>query len=429
MSKRPSEVVQSLEEAKRGIENKVLDDQKKLQKTPGVYGTLVKHLDVILKKWSVKAKTPNLEVGISDIGTVLGGGYVLIRRYDRDFFLYKSISPHMPSPYDSDRFEILDITRVVNPGLLINPELLADGYETLGIRKDKKIRILTKKESDSLLNRASSVLKSLLREDGLINSIEKNISEANSLKDRIAKLNRISQLESESPIVGKIWFKLGFADRDFYTLHLANNIVCLYLGDQVEFIATTRRDSPLRLERRVTAAVFSDSALSLIDLLKVENGDFTTNKGYVLNAQQEEIAARVFDHVRTGKEILPAPEVPGGYRIKRQVKDGGVVHNIQYRHWGQQHLAQLNPNGVLEGQLLGGGGSYKAFRFGNKTVVEFDQDERATYLFDTEYFDGLRLWERSRVLTEQPEGFNGRVIHRGDRDNWKKQINDFIIGG
>ena len=90
-------------------------------------------------------------------------------------------------------------------------------------------------------------------------------------------------------------------------------------------------------------------------------------------------------------------------------------------------MASLNPDVVTDGQLLGSGGHYKAYVFGNKTVVEFDQEAHGTYFFDTEYFTTLREWSRSEILTEKPEGFYRRIIHpKGKWDLWRDRVEEFI---
>jgi hypothetical protein len=89
-------------------------------------------------------------------------------------------------------------------------------------------------------------------------------------------------------------------------------------------------------------------------------------------------------------------------------------------------IEKLNPDRSQDGNLLGSGGYYIAYYFGDRVVVEFNEENRATYFFDKDYFDKLRVWHRSLILGTQPEGFHGRTIHKGDEDVWKSKVEEYI---
>ena len=162
-------------------------------------------------------------------------------------------------------------------------------------------------------------------------------------------------------------------------------------------------------------------------LLGLNIGDFVTTSGYVLYDQQEEDAARIFDHVRNGEVILPSPDEPFGTKIKVESGLSESEDSDRFRHWGQQYLSGLNPSSIDDGELLGSGGSYKAYDFGDKTVVEFDQEGRATYLFNSVYFKKLRFNNRQNIIDDEPEGFKGRIFHYDvSRINWQNQVNEFL---
>jgi hypothetical protein len=59
-------------------------------------------------------------------------------------------------------------------------------------------------------------------------------------------------------------------------------------------------------------------------------------------------------------------------------------------------------------------------------LAEFDQEDRATYVFCKDYFDVLRVRPRSEIIKEKPRGFIKRIVHTSDRETWIKQIKEVI---
>lgn len=231
-------------------------------------------------------------------------------------------------------------------------------------------------------------------------------------------------LSRASLIVEKSSFSL--IDSRFYSLWIANSPVFLYEGKKIAYLHTKRKDNPLEIRRVDTKRILGDDEELAASLLNLEKGSFCNGKGYVIDGENEEIVANIFEQVLTGKKILPRPKTPTGYAVKTEQRHSDRKTEIKFRHWGQIYVAQSGPDKITEGQLLGSGGSYKAYTFGNNTVVEFDQPNRATYLFDSDYFNKLRIWYRSDLLTRKPEGFEGRIIHHDNRDAWKASIDDFL---
>jgi len=228
-----------------------------------------------------------------------------------------------------------------------------------------------------------------------------------------------------SPKVEKSSFSL--IDSKFYSLWIGNSPVFLYEGEKIAYLHTKRKDDALEIKRINTKKIIGDDRALAISLSNLKKGSFCNEKGYVIAGENEEIVANIFEQVLTGKKILPRPKTATGYVVKTEHRHSNGTSEIKFRHWGQIYLAKSGPDKITEGQLLGSGGSYKAYVFGNKTVVEFDQPSRATYLFESDYFNKLRIWYRSDLLTRKPEGFEGRVIHHDDRDDWKASIDDFLL--
>ncbi len=214
----------------------------------------------------------------------------------------------------------------------------------------------------------------------------------------------------------------------FYSLWIGDSPVLLYEKGRVSYLCTTRKDDPLEMRTADAELVVMKKRIQLAELL-LGLGDnmFLDRHGYVLEGKQQKYAADIFHQVLTGVDILPRPETPTGY-VKEETSSGEKKQKpapIVYRVWSQIYLAESRPDSVTKGRLLGSGGSYKAFHFRGRTVVEFDQGERATYLFSTKYFNGLRQWNRSELLSTKPEGFDGRILH-DDPKQWKDSVEKFL---
>lgn len=243
------------------------------------------------------------------------------------------------------------------------------------------------------------------------------------LEHQINYLQRAQRALSNNPVIRK--YTAGLDDRPFYSIWLETSPVFLYSGGRLWYLHTSRKDQPLQLVSASIDDVIGPENTRLAGmLLGLEEDKFCTDQGYTLEGEAERFAADRFEQVMTGVEILPSEDSPDGYKIIQ--RRNGEPHPDQPRHWGQVHLVQLRPDRIVTGELLGSGGSYKAYVFGDKTVVEFDQEKRATYLFETGYFENLRVWKRSRILENNPAGFEGRIIHAENKELWREQIGNFL---
>jgi hypothetical protein len=212
----------------------------------------------------------------------------------------------------------------------------------------------------------------------------------------------------------------------FYSLWLGNSPVYLCRGPAFDYLYTTRQDTPLEIRTVPISWLFGPGKQSCVPPGGFRNGSFYIATGQEIVGLNQNFVADIFEQVMLGVEILPRPNTPEGY-IKREPK-GEPKRDIEFRHWGQVYLAQQKPLSIHEGDILGSGGSYKAYHFPeNKTVVEFDQTDRATYFFRTDFFNSLRIWSRSEILTQTPAGFEGRAIHHENRATWEQAVINFLI--
>ena len=165
-------------------------------------------------------------------------------------------------------------------------------------------------------------------------------------------------------------------------------------------------------------------------LFPIREGDICTSRGAVLLGESADYARAIFEQVQNGVEIFPEPEELKGYRIPSKTKvakQEESEHALEMRTFGQEFLKSLSPTKIIEGELFGTGHSYKAFVFGNRIVVESDEEQHATYFLSREQFETLRQRSRRELLTEQPEGFLGRAIHPSDgQDSWKDSIARYV---
>jgi hypothetical protein len=148
-------------------------------------------------------------------------------------------------------------------------------------------------------------------------------------------------------------------------------------------------------------------------------GDFCTDKGDLLPAHLVPHAVRAFEAVTEGRRVMGNGVV---HAAGHTAADGPPVAVSRDRPWSQEFLSQLEPTQTINGELIGSGNRYIAFRFDRLVVVEFDADQHATYLFDAGKFDELREWSRSELISIRPKGYRGRIIHRDDPRRWKYAV-------
>ncbi|VVB81610.1 Uncharacterised protein [uncultured archaeon] len=214
-------------------------------------------------------------------------------------------------------------------------------------------------------------------------------------------------------------------DKPFYSIWIGTSPIFLYDGQNLHYLHTNSKNKTLEIRTTPLERILSKLTIKLSEeLLGLKPNTFCDQNGYVLTNEQEEKAERIFEQVFTGVEILPDENSPAGYTVRNPRTPTGL--ELRPRHWGQAYLTQKTPERIILGKLLGSGRAYKAYVFGEKTIVESDEEARATYLFNTPHFENLRSWERSQLLTERPEGFNGRIIHKENRETWMKQIDKHL---
>lgn len=336
---------------------------------------------------------------------------------------FKNIFPELVKPLEE------------NKRLVIAGEF-AIGDKNYPLSKDRKIyfsknaprtRIITKNEQREMRKTLEKRIDDDLRQLGENEAklVEEKKSES-LLKNEFGYLNSVLKTAEEKAGIRK--GLSGLFGKPCYSAWIGESPVLMYSEGNFYYVASNRKDEPLKINL-VTApaakAHLKNAVSKAQKELSFKEGNFITYNGMPLIKGNETYAAELFQKIFQGIEILPRPEEPKGYYEKAQQSEG-TESEIVYRHWGQIFLSMLSPDEVKQGEVLGSGGSYKSFKFGEKVVVEFDQADRATYLFDTASFDKLRTRNRSELLNENPSGFYGRVIHHENRDLWKDGISKFL---
>jgi hypothetical protein len=249
------------------------------------------------------------------------------------------------------------------------------------------------------------------------------------LQRRLKYLSQMADLSKQKTRLSRGDY-MAVEDREFHSLWIADSPVFRYENGDFKYLFETRKDRPLKLKTARERMVIDESDLDLAQkLIGLEEGDFCNYRGFCLIGDESERASAIFDHVMNGAEILPNPSEPSGYIIKGQrIRGAGNGESEKLRPWGQDYLASLKPTKVTQGELFASGGFYIAYSFGDRTVVEFSNENRATYCFDTLYFESLSGWNRATLLHNCPPGFNGRVIHKKDRGEWENAVNEYVFG-
>ena|SRR3989344_1076537 len=209
--------------------------------------------------------------------------------------------------------------------------------------------------------------------------------------------------------------------------------VVRYQVNTGEYLFSTRKDSPLKIKifpltinRYKRKYSLEEIELSK-ELLGLHERDFMSLRGYILAQHQREIAEEIFRKVQEGIEILPRQYTKKGYSEKRGIREKCQNKTpILKRVEGVKFLESLNPDEIIQGNLLASGSAYVAYRFEDKIVVESDESQRATYIFTEEEFDNLRHRNRQTILETRPNGFVERMIHRSNNKRWERKILELI---
>jgi hypothetical protein len=254
------------------------------------------------------------------------------------------------------------------------------------------------------------------------------LSSARELETLVKLLNLSPRIEKEdlSGYYGDKFYSLWWGlTKEWWENFNAKSPILLCEEGQLKYLYCRRCDDPLELLtlRRVDG---KDSTG------KYEEGCFYDLAGHKLPDTFVRSVSEIFHQVKIGVEILPRPKEPKGYKIKktRTVEDeenGAQKKTFIPRTWGQLFLAEQSPDKVVLGQILGSGGSYKAYTYGDKVVVEFDQEAHGTYFFERAYFESLKIWSRSDIIQSKPKGFYGKIHHIDNKkDLWKKRVTKFL---
>ncbi|MDO8661350.1 MAG: hypothetical protein Q7K43_05665 [Candidatus Woesearchaeota archaeon] len=211
----------------------------------------------------------------------------------------------------------------------------------------------------------------------------------------------------------------------FHSLWLGSSPVFRVSGDSLEFLAVSRQDDPFKIYQLPCFLSAIELRLSQ-HFFGLAKGSFCDDSGYALAGKNNALAKDLFNRVERGIEVFPRSEEL--CTDDREVLGSGNPNIIDYRHWGQEYIHSLGPDGEFEGEVLGSGGAYKLFVFSRKglVLVEFDQIDRATYVFNTNYADELRIRNRRSIIEEKPEGFIRRIIH-DNQVSWKQKLSSILL--
>jgi hypothetical protein len=211
----------------------------------------------------------------------------------------------------------------------------------------------------------------------------------------------------------------------FYSLWASDSPVFQLMNGKLVYAYTSRKDGTFELKSVSLNWLFNENTQKLAaEYHGLTEGTFWDGRGHRLSTRQADIASKFFEHINAGTEVLPAGP---WYRLRerRGGHHGGQSRPIEPRTWGQDYLKRKGPNDTRDTPLRGSGGSYQVFVFGNKTLAEFDEERHATYCFDTNYFEGLRVFNRAYHIEKRPEGFHGRIVHK-TVGGWKQAIDDYL---
>lgn len=216
--------------------------------------------------------------------------------------------------------------------------------------------------------------------------------------------------------------------RSFHSLWIRTSPVFEVSQGLLVYVFSPAATAPFRFDAIPVRRIISDEkAASLITDGELSAGAYCDDRGSRISGIDLDIARAAFKQVRQGVSILPSaaeslvmprpPRLPGTSTDPR----------VQSRTWPQRYLAGLSPDRIVPGELLGSGNSYKAYRFGTITIVEFDAIDHATYVFHSDYFNSLRNWTRNAIRDSHPPGFVGAFHHdESARHAWCSRISSII---
>ncbi len=391
----------------------------------------------------------DLDVGYYYCKIALKGGNVLLstwpelrERVSIQEHTFNSRYPEVAEDFRLARQENPEDSYIIVADANLSQGVLPKVLETLSLEEQKEIlqnysekRKKSKHEEENHAVTFAGALekKAALQEEW--NKLEKSYNPDSlkntvcvTLKDNLRLFQMLKKSLEREIHVEKIVEPLN--QEAVYTLTVDGSPVYeLSQNGRVFYLETTKASTPLRLSSANLGLFVQDDFKNLKTLQSLvgesDEPVYVDMWGNPLINEQYDFAKEAFRQVREGIEILPDSSNPKG--IKHYGKGKSVPREIVFRTWGQNYLNELGPDSVVEGELLGSGGSYKAFYFDDQVVVEFDQEERATFVFDKSYFDSLRHWSRQEVRDSKPKGFNGRICHQEcDQDTWQIRVLEYL---
>lgn len=214
----------------------------------------------------------------------------------------------------------------------------------------------------------------------------------------------------------------------FYSLWIGSSPVVHIEEGKPKVIMTTSKSRPFKISDHFETGIWWRYLAAGKKYDGVGEGSFIDQRAHPLTPEGRDISKKIFDQVRSGIPIFPAPETPFGYRGKKEKKEKKSVAATEDaipRTEGQAFLETLNPEKVIPGVLFGNGTSYKAYHFGPVVVVESDEANHATYLLGADDFETLRQRPRSELIRVQPAGFLGREIHKDS--SWETSLLESLL--
>lgn len=214
-----------------------------------------------------------------------------------------------------------------------------------------------------------------------------------------------------------------------YSLYFMDGPI-LYLSPkgEFEFVATNRKNEPLRIRTYPVSASVRQRAERLAGLRK---GDLCTASGIPLRGDALKFAADVFEVVRHGLYLFPTGDTRK--RVARLVQENATEQrgqDSQPRTYGQQYLTSLEPKQIRPGALFAGTTQWKLYVFEHVIIAESDETNNATYIVRPNSLPLLTSMSRSELLESHQDALIERVIHPGDdeasRKIWREKIDRYV---
>lgn len=307
----------------------------------------------------------------------------------------------------------MDLTRLLEEAnrRRILPSKHFDSEERRIIDELKKIQNIT----DTSENKKEKLKSQKIGELRKLDELRKRNQQ---LANYVNLLNKSASLNL--PEISKNSFWIG---SDFYSLWGDNSPICKKDCSKILYLHSSRKNQPLEIREAGSKSISNYNTLKEFNL--IHDKFYYTGSGLILADRNFEISDAIFDKVLKGVKILPEKCLGNLLYTENGFFKSEANPEIE-RKWGQQYLESLSPSNIIQGNLLGSGGAYLAYEFGDLMIVEFDKEKRATYLFNRDQFNELKDYGRRELREDKPLGFEGIIIHKGSQENWKDSISDFL---